>query len=150
MQTSLPQRYGPPKRESPSSNKLVRRASSATTGSGQGASPLSVTRTPTFMERSVRTAEKPECISAETDIAKARAALSRGHASGASSAQYMQIASESQTTTSPWCRAGTLPVGENFLRSSTRSEPGPRATRTSLKGIPHALRRNQGRSDHDE
>ena len=72
----------------------------------------------------VRSAPKPECISAATDRATARAARSAGHslAAGTSSARYSLIASESQTVTSGWPgdvlaieSAGTLPVGEQFL-----------------------------------
>ena len=67
------------------------------------------TRAVTSIDMSRRRLAKPECISALTERASARAARSSGHsfASGKSSATYSQIASESQTTSSPWCSAGT-------------------------------------------
>jgi hypothetical protein len=63
---------------------------------------------------SLRSAAKPECISAETERAFALNARSVGHsfAAGAISARYSQMASESQTRTAPSVSAGTRPDGE--------------------------------------
>jgi hypothetical protein len=67
-----------------------------------------------FIGSSWRKAAKPECISAASERARARAARGLGHIglSGKSSARYSIIASESQTTISPSCKEGHLPAGE--------------------------------------
>ena len=62
---------------------------------------------------------------------------------------YSQIASESQTCTSPSCRAGTLPVGE--WRPTSAANCGVSSDRrTSSKATPKWLSNSQGRSDQDE
>jgi hypothetical protein len=68
----------------------------------------------TFIGISVRTDAKPECISALTERAMARAVGSCGQplAFGKRSATYSQIASESQIVVAPSINAGTRPEGE--------------------------------------
>ena len=68
----------------------------------------------TFMCMVLRSAPNPERISAAMLRARARRARSSGHAPRAagSSATYSQIASESQTVTSPSISTGTCPDGE--------------------------------------
>src|SRR5215475_15991671 len=69
-----------------------------------------------FIGKFSRRAANPECISALTERAVARALASDGHSfrSGNSSLRYSQIASESQMTVSPSIRTGTRPEGEYF------------------------------------
>jgi hypothetical protein len=71
----------------------------------------------------LRSAVKPECISATTERAKARAARSLGQslASGNSSFSVSTIASESQMPSVPSIRYGTLPLGEWRLICSRQS-----------------------------
>jgi hypothetical protein len=85
----------------------------------------------------LRRAVKPECISAVTERATARAVASWGHsfAWGKSSARYSQMASESQMSSSPCTSAGTLPLGESFAMFATVSG-WPSCTTTSRKGCP--------------
>ncbi len=68
----------------------------------------------TFIGRWLRSAEKPECISALTARAMARAVPSAGQsfASGNISARYSQMARLSHTVRSLCFSAGTLPEGE--------------------------------------
>src|SRR5690349_6784075 len=94
---SSPNRYGP---VLPNSARQVRqisctRAMSAATGSLTELIGVELRK---FIHIALRRSMKPECISALTDRALARAALSRGHSalSGNVSARYSQIASESQ------------------------------------------------------
>ncbi len=97
---------------------------------------------------SLRSAEKPECISHAIDRAHARATGSDGHMPGCRSARYSEIASESHTWTSPSCSAGTSAVGENARLSGLNV---PRSwTRTSRNGAPDSFTASQPRSDHVE
>ena len=64
-----------------------------------------------FIGHSERSVVNPECISALTARASARAARSCGQPLPLSSATYSQMASESHTRTSPSCRTGTRPLG---------------------------------------
>ena len=67
-----------------------------------------------FIDMAVRRPEKPECISALTERAIARAATSCGHMcrSGNCSARYSQIARVSQIVISPAISTGTRPAPE--------------------------------------
>ena len=66
------------------------------------------------MDSWLRSAEKPECISAAAERAAARGFGSAGQARPDNQRSFTvsQIASESQITSSPTCSAGTRPVGE--------------------------------------
>jgi hypothetical protein len=99
---------------------------------------------------SSRRLENPECISAHTDRAHARAAGSPGHIPGCRSARYSAIASESQTIVAPSCRQGTRPVGEKLRFAGFGWDSPDSATITSSKGAPESFAASQPRSDHDE
>ena len=92
-----------------------------------------------------RSAAKPECISADTERACARAAASPGHTarSAKRSATYSQMASESHTVSSPPCRAVPVPTGDD-VRMRCRVSACASATRCSRNGMSSALSRNQG------
>src|SRR5437016_13666058 len=60
-----------------------------------------------FMGQSVRRLAKPECISADTERATARASRGCGQPLPVSSATYSQMASESHRVSSPWRNIGT-------------------------------------------
>src|SRR3990172_545305 len=94
---------------------------------------------------------KPECISALTERATARASTSTGHscAAGNSSAIYSQIASESHTPNSPLINTGTNLEGEYFFISS-----GQRGSLNdnliSVKSMSDCFNTSHGRSDQEE
>src|SRR6476620_2419078 len=71
-----------------------------------------------FMPHSLRSAAKPECISAEIERAWARLAVLCGHSffCGNFSARYSRIESESQIVISPSIKAGTLPESVTLQR----------------------------------
>src|SRR6266436_9926619 len=104
-----------------------------------------------FIEQSFRRFAKPECISAATDLARARCAASLGQSrfSGNFSCRYSEMASESQTVTFPSISAGTRPLGE-YLRMLAAVSGMSRATTISSNGTPACLSTSQGRSDHEE
>ena len=92
---------------------------------------------------------KPECISAVTERAIARATGSAGSRPGRFSARYSPIASESHTTT-PWSfRQGTLPAGEcDRMRSRL---PGMNSEmRISSKVKQPSRAASQARRDQEE
>jgi len=64
-----------------------------------------------FIGHRVRRLTKPECISAHTERATARASRACGQPLPLSSATYSQMASESQTRSCPWSNTGTRPLG---------------------------------------
>ncbi len=104
-----------------------------------------------FIGRWSRSAAKPECISALTARATARAALSSGHsfAAGNVSARYSQIARLSHTVSSLCLSAGTLPEGEK--RSTVlRVAASLSGITSSSNAAPVCLSASHGRSDQDE
>jgi len=105
----------------------------------------------TFIDRFWRNAGKPECISAQTDRAVARATGSAGHpwTPGCASARYSRIASESQTQVSPSISTGTFPDGE-YLSSRSLEPAWYKGMRTSSKVIAFCFMNNHGRSDQEE
>ena len=106
-------------------------------------------RSRTHIVISFRSAGNELCISAQIERAHARATGSAGHMPGCRSARYSAIASESQTTESPSCSAGTKPEGEKPRFAGLR--PPPMSwTPTSRNGAPESFATNQPRSDHDE
>jgi len=64
-----------------------------------------------FIGHSERSVVKPECISAHTERATARASRACGQPRPLNSAMYSQIASESHTHSVPWRNTGTRPLG---------------------------------------
>src|SRR5258708_4884455 len=124
------------------------RASSAAT-SGVLARPGISRRT--FIGIWLRTLVNPECISALTLRAWARAAASGGQSCffGCFSARYSQIASESQTVRLSSCSTGTLPAAE-YCRIFCLAPLSYRDTRISSKPMPACLISSHGRNDHDE
>jgi hypothetical protein len=104
-----------------------------------------------FMGRRLRSSAKPECISAQTERARARVARSSGQRdfSGKLSATYSQMDRVSQTTTSPSTSTGTSPAGEWRLTRAAKSG-ALKLSFSSSKGIPACRRSSQGRSDQDE
>jgi hypothetical protein len=94
---------------------------------------------------------KPECISAQTERARARARASSGQtlSAGKRSARYSTIASVSQTAKSPSSSTGTRPAGDTFAISVRKASPNSGSTR-SRNGMPRWRISSQGRSDHDE
>jgi len=108
-------------------------------------------RAATSIGRAARKGAKPACISALTDRAQARAALSAGHspAWGKVSAKYSQIASESHTAMPACLSTGTLPEGE--CASACARVSGRRsATSVSRNGWPAILSASHGRNDQDD
>src|SRR6266571_5286289 len=105
----------------------------------------------TFIDRFWRNAGKPECISAQTDRAVARATASAGHPRtlGCVSARYSRIASESQTQVSPSISTGTFPDGE-YLSSRSLEPAWYKRTRTAAKAIACRSMNNHGRRDQEE
>jgi hypothetical protein len=109
-----------------------------------------------FMGQWVRSEPKPECISAQTLRARARACRSAGHSclSGNFSAAYSAMASESQTAKPSSTRTGTRPAGLTRSTSRLKSESGElkesKRTIRSSKGMPACFSSTQGRMDHDE
>jgi hypothetical protein len=104
-----------------------------------------------FIGMWVRIAAKPACISAETARATARASRCRGQrrASGNTSATYSRIAIDSQTTSSPWRSAGTLPPGECRAISATVASWRSGMTNSS-NATPAIFIASHGRKDQDE
>ncbi|MNL03908.1 hypothetical protein D3C87_1244570 [compost metagenome] len=105
----------------------------------------------TFIGSWLRTLAKPECISAQTERASARAAGSAGQRafSGKRSARYSEIDRESQTVMSPSTSVGTLPAGEYWAICAAK--PGvPSRTGISSNAMPAWRSSSQGRSDQDE
>ncbi len=107
----------------------------------------------------LRSAAKPECISAVTERASARAAARSGHScsAGKRSARYSAIASVSQIACGvpsiTVCSAGTLPVGLIPNRRRLNSESGAnesKRTIASSKSMPAWRISTHGRIDHDE
>ena len=94
---------------------------------------------------------KLACISELMARAKARAARSPGQIgrSGKLSATNSMIANDSDTTMSPSCRTGTLPVGPTASISARVSGRYMGMT-VSEKGMSKTLSRIQGRSDQEE
>ena len=108
-----------------------------------------------FIGHALRSAPKPECISAQMLRARARDLASAGHSAccGNFSARYSQIASESHTAKPSSTSTGTFPVGLSERRLSLNVDSGPnesKRTMTSSNAIPACLSRTQGRIDHDE
>jgi len=99
---------------------------------------------------SLRSAENPECISAQIERAHARATASAGHIPGWRSARYSAIESESQTTVVPSCRHGTRIVGENERNAGLSVPSVDSATGISLNGALDSFVVSQPRNDHDE
>src|SRR6266704_3389532 len=124
------------------------RSISASTSAGQvrGAKTLR-----TFIDRFWRSAGKPECISAQTYRAVARAPGSGGQprVAGCVSARYSRIARESQTQVSPSISTGTFPDGE-YLSSRSFEIAWYKGTRTSSKVIAFCFMNNHGRRDQEE
>ena len=104
-----------------------------------------------FIGRLRRSAEKPECISADSERASARAAGSRGQIarSGCVSARCSTTASESQTTKAPSCSTGTFPAGL-WRRISACAWGASSGITISSKGIAKARISSHGRIDQDE
>src|SRR5437660_535047 len=105
----------------------------------------------TFIDRFWRSAGKPECISAHTDRAVARATMSAGHprAPGCVSARYSRIASESQMRVSPSTSTGTFPDGE-YLSTRSVELAWHGGMQTSSKAIAFCFMNNHGRRDQEE
>jgi len=105
----------------------------------------------TFIGSWLRSAPKPECISAAALRARARRPMSAGQPlpSSQRSLAYSQIASESQTTRSPSCSAGTRRLGDQRATSAWNSGVSS-SSRCSVKGTPWCRNSSQGRSDHEE
>ncbi|MNT53037.1 hypothetical protein D3C72_1901030 [compost metagenome] len=104
-----------------------------------------------FIGMAWRIAEKPLCICAASERARARAFASFGHscASGRCSATYSQMARESQTAKSPSSSTGTKPAGDTAptwrVNASVKNP-----SFCSVKATPVARRAIHGRKDHEE
>jgi hypothetical protein len=94
---------------------------------------------------------KPECISAASERARARAARSLGQIGifGWTSATYSIIASESHTTILPSCNDGHLPAGEKRNISAPVFSCAIGIT-ISSKAMPKWRIKIHGRNDQDE
>ena len=99
----------------------------------------------------LRSAEKLECISFETERAIARADGSFGQrfASGNFSARYSQIASDSQIVSSSSFRVGTKPLGE-CLKISARVSGRSSGITISSNAAPDFFSTSHGRIDQEE
>ena len=104
-----------------------------------------------FIDIALRRPAKPECISAQTERAIARAATSCGHRclSGNCSARYSQMARLSQIVISPAISTGTRPAPE-YSAMRVAVSGWSSSTRTSWNGMPNAVSATHGRIDHDE
>ena len=105
-----------------------------------------------FIGQWLRSAEKPECISAQTLRARARAWRRWPQLVGESFGPYSTIASVSQTARPS--STSTAPARRGFrtetrLKSESASKLSKRTMRSS-KGMPACLSSTQGRMDQDE
>ena len=108
-----------------------------------------------FIGKWLRSAPKPECISAQTLRARARAFASCGQRcfSGKLSARYSAIASVSHTARSPSISTGTRPAGVTPASSVLNFDSGVNASKrilTSSNAMPACFSSTQGRIDQDE
>ena len=108
-----------------------------------------------FIGQRPRSALKPECISAQTLRARARALASRGQSwrSGNFSARYSAMARVSHTTNPSSTSTGTRPVGVTDRRLCLKVDCGSKESKrtlTSSNGMPACLSSTQGRIDQDE
>src|SRR4029453_7183368 len=92
---------------------------------------------------------KPECISADIALARARSAGAEGQSFGFFSAMYSRMASESHTVVLPSTSTGTLPAGEYWRIACFEAAPY-NGILFSSKSKPNTLSASQGRSDQDE
>ena len=104
-----------------------------------------------FMGRAARSAEKPLCISALAERARARAPGSAGHRAPPAkiSLAYSAMASESHTTRPRWCSTGTRPVGECSPMRRWNSGVS-RGRRSRVNSAPALRRASQPRRDQEE
>ena len=135
----------------------TRRATSLRTPglSRQISAPVPGSAASMFIGQWLRSWPKPLCISAQMLRARARAAIERGHrpCSGKRSARYSAMASVSQTSKSPSCSSGTLPVGLRVSMRRRKAEPGSKESKrtiTSSNAMPACLSSTQGRIDQEE
>ena len=154
---NAPKSIGPP---CSASNSLHIATMRATFSRNSGCS--ASTRAPTsgsaasmFIPNALRMAPKPECISAQTQRARARARASVGHSClpGKRSARYSAIASVSQTARPSSTSTGTRPAGLRRRASVLNFEPGENASKrsiTSSNGMPAWVISTHGRIDHEE
>ena len=108
-----------------------------------------------FIGQCVRSAPKPECISAQMLRARARACGSCGQSclAGNFSAAYSAIANVSQTAKPSSTSTGTRPPGLTaltvFLKLESASNASKR-TMTSWNSMPACRSSTQGRMDQEE
>ena len=107
------------------------------------------------MPQALRRFWKPECISALTLRARARAFASCGHKwqAGNFSARYSAIASVSQIAKSSSTSTGTLPeglIGPSRCLNRESAENESKRTITSSNEMPACLSSTQGRMDQEE
>jgi hypothetical protein len=118
--------------------------------------PTSGSEASMFMAQWLLRLPKPECISAQTLRARARACGSLGQRwwSGNFSASVSQMASVSHTEKpSSSTSTGTLPTGLMPSTACLKAEPVSNESKrsiTSSNGIPACLSSTQGRMDQDE
>ena len=106
-----------------------------------------------FIGKWLRSAPKPECISAQTLRARARLLTSCGQSflSGNRSATYSAMASVSHTARSPSTSTGTRPAGLMRASSVLNFDSGENASKrsfTSSNGMPACLSKTHGRRWH--
>jgi len=145
---SAPNSHGPPapKRWRQSFHSSSIRSMSAVSAAGIAVWRL---RARAFIGHSDRRVWNPECISAATERATARASRARGQPRPVSSAAYSQIASESHTRSAPARSTGTRPLGPQASSRSCVSGWSSGIT-TSSKLTPRCVSAIQARSDHEE
>ena len=108
-----------------------------------------------FIGRADRRLAKPECISAHTLRARARADRSVGQrfSAGYCSARYSAMASVSHTARPSSTSTGTLPTGETCPMACLKREPGSKLSKRSgfsSNAMPASCMSTQGRMDHEE
>ena len=109
-----------------------------------------------FIGKWLRSAPKPECISAQTLRARARAFASAATAAcpGNVSARYSAMASVSQTAKPSSTSTGTRPAGVSArsvgLERASRRRTQSKRSITSSNAMPACFISTQGRIDQDE
>jgi hypothetical protein len=108
-----------------------------------------------FIGKWLRSAPKPECISAQTLRARTRMRVSAGQRrrSGNFSARYSAMASVSHTAKPPSTSTATRPAGVWRASSVLNVESGVKASKrifTSSNAMPACVISTHGRIDQDE
>ena len=141
-----PARNGPPNRASPSAHKRLEPREVALQ---RGVDRMQADPTPQFMPQVLRSAWKPECISAAALRAQARAAASGRPDAGVALAHVFGDGQRVPHRDGPVDQAGHLAGGREARKASGFCAP-PKGTRISRNGMSSSRISTQGRSDQEE